>query len=1191
MPAQFAAGLFTINGGTIDTTTAADITLSTNNPQNWASSFTFTGTKNLNLGTGAVTLNGSPTVTVSAGVLTVGGAIGDGTGNSFSKSGTGVLLLSGASSFTGSVNVLQGTLRVQSASVNASPLGSTLAAAGNTVTINSGTTLDLTGPTQNTLSFGQKQFFIAGTGVGGVGAILNDGTATTPGLGQQNAFQKVTLTADATINAAGDSTATGAPGRIDFRANQVAGANVAVLDLAGFTLTKAGTSYFGIVNTDVTPGNIVVNGGIFQIETGSNVPGGAGSGSITYNDGTYASFFTNTGDVSRPMTINGNVNMGTAANTVATIASNITLNGAVIIVPRNGNGTGTLTLTGNITETGGPRTITKSNNGTGVSTLILSGNNSFTGGLVINGGVVQLGSAGALNSTTPNAVTMAGNLTSDALRLAGNSVTIASLNGSSANPVVENANAAAATLTINSSTSDNFSGVLRDGAGGGALSLTKTGTGTQTLSGTNTYTGVTTINGGTLQVGNFGNTGSIATTSSVTGTSSGTLSFTHSDDLTFAVPLTGGVKLAQTGSGALTLSGTSTSTGGTDINGGALFVTGALASSAAVNVHGSAALGGNGDGITTGKVGNVVMDAGSIIRPGTTIADNNIGQLTMNSLTVNGGDFAMGISGFANHDLVTVAGTANFAASGSSSFTPFFNTVPQAGSYTLLTAGNLIIDPTHTITLNPPSSTTRFTFNLVKTTGVNGTIALSVGGSNKSIVWTGAQSSVWDVGATSPQNWKELPSTVERYFDLDNVTFDDTSNVSTHNVQLNTIVTPSSVTVAANTDYSILGTGSITGATGLTKSGTGKLTLSNGANDFSGPTNIQDGTLVIGAFGTFSPNSALTLGDGTTSGTLDLGSSGATLASLSSSGTGTANAIGSSSVGQFLTLTISGGDSTFVGAIQDNIGAGSGNSVALTVSGGTLRIDGNNSYTGATTINTGATLRIGNGGATGSLSAATTISNSGTLDFDRSGTLTVSQSISGAGGLEKHGTGTLVLTGSNSYGTTLIDAGKLQIDNGGTTGSLGSGAVTDNGTLTFNRGDDPSAPVTVSNLISGTGDVEKVGTSLLVLSGANTYSGTTTVSNGVLRVTASASFGAIPGGPVVVNSGATVDIGNATANNQNFGQKEFRIQGPGVVLNGEALGALSASGTVTQNNAFQRVVLTGDASIGNPGIPNGAQQV
>ena len=115
--------------------------------------------------------------------------------------------------------------------------------------------------------------------------------------------------------------------------------------------------------------------------------------------------------------------------------------------------------------------MTKSNNGTGNSTLILSGTNSFTGGLSINGGIVQLGSAGALNSTTPNAVSFSGIATGDILRLAGNSVTIASLNAGSNNPGVENASATPAALTISDTGLDSFAGVLRDGTGGGRYHL------------------------------------------------------------------------------------------------------------------------------------------------------------------------------------------------------------------------------------------------------------------------------------------------------------------------------------------------------------------------------------------------------------------------------------------------------------------------------------------------------------------------------------------------------------------------------------------------------------------------------------------------------------------------------------------------------------------------------------------------
>src|SRR5207244_9901642 len=56
--------------------------------------------------------------------------------------------------------------------------------------------------------------------------------------------------------------------------------------------------------------------------------------------------------------------------------------------------------------------------------------------------------------------------------------------------------------------------------------------------------------------------------------------------------------------------------------------------------------------------------------------------------------------------------------------------------------------------------------------------------------------------------------------------------------------------------------------------------------------------------------------------------------------------------------------------------------------------------------------------------------------------------------LLKSGPGSWIITANNTYtGGTTINAGSLQVGNGGTTGSLGTGTVTDNGNLTFNRGD------------------------------------------------------------------------------------------------------------------------------------------
>ncbi len=82
-------GTLTIAGGTtIDNSSGGSITLSNNNPQTWNGSFTFTGSSNLNLGTGAVTLGASPTVTTTGGILTVGGIIGGGA-QSITKAGGG----------------------------------------------------------------------------------------------------------------------------------------------------------------------------------------------------------------------------------------------------------------------------------------------------------------------------------------------------------------------------------------------------------------------------------------------------------------------------------------------------------------------------------------------------------------------------------------------------------------------------------------------------------------------------------------------------------------------------------------------------------------------------------------------------------------------------------------------------------------------------------------------------------------------------------------------------------------------------------------------------------------------------------------------------------------------------------------------------------------------------------------------
>src|SRR5207248_11239609 len=118
---------------------------------------------------------------------------------------------------------------------------------------------------------------------------------------------------------------------------------------------------------------------------------------------------------------------------------------------------------------------------------------------------------------------------------------------------------------------------------------------------------------------------------------------------------------------------------------------------------------------------------------------------------------------------------------------------------------------------------------------------------------------------------------------------------------------------------------------------------------------------------------------------------------------------------------------------------------------------------------------LGNGATAGTLGSGNVTDNTW-LVFNRSDTLTVRNTISGTGTLTQAGAGALILTGANTYaGITTISAGTLQIGNGGVAGSLGTGAVTDNASLAFNRSDS----VTLANLVSGSGTLSQAGAGTL----------------------------------------------------------------------------------------------------------------
>ncbi|EBY1870347.1 fibronectin-binding autotransporter adhesin ShdA [Salmonella enterica subsp. enterica serovar Durham] len=159
-----------------------------------------------------------------------------------------------------------------------------------------------------------------------------------------------------------------------------------------------------------------------------------------------------------------------------------------------------------------------------------------------------------------------------------------------------------------------------------------------------------------------------------------------------------------------------------------------------------------------------------------------------------------------------------------------------------------------------------------------------------------------------------------------------------------------------------------------------------------------------------------------------------------------------------------------------------------------LIVTGDNNYSGGTTIS-GGTLTADHADSLGS------------GDIDNSGVLQVGEgelenTLSGSGSLVKTGTGELTLSGDNTYsGGTTIDDGVLIADHAD---SLGTGAVANNGVLQVGEGE-------LENTLSGSGSLVKTGMGELTLSGDNTYSGGTTIADGVLIV---ANVNALGGGDV-----------------------------------------------------------------------------
>lgn len=630
--------------------------------------------------------------------------------------------------------------------------------------------------------------------------------------------------------------------------------------------------------------------------------------------------------------------------------------------------------------------------------------------------------------------------------------------------------------------------------GNGALKISS---GWLTLSGQNAFSGDVILAGGTLILGSAENPG-VSGPLGVGGTivfNGGTLQFsgvnaydysarfsaepgqqyrihTGGQNVTFATGLSSsGGSLTKLGSGTLNLTGTSSFTGSTFVNEGKLVFVGPKTGTGGISVADGAVLGvtetdtqltpasltlGSSSGAVL-EFNNVSSTARPIIAAGTL---SGAGTVTVN---INSGAFVGGQS----YPLLSWSGGTP----------PTFVLGSLAGA-----VGSLSV--------------------------VGNTLYLNITG--LAYVWTGANNGIWDT--STPNNWV-VGGAPAIFANGGAALFDDTATGTT-DVILGSVVQPVMVTVNNITKtYTITSSSSayIDGSAGLAKSGAGSLTISGGANRYTGPTVINGGVLSVSTLanggvpsdiGAATSDAANLVLNG---GTLQYTGTGANINRLFSLGTGggTIEAAGAGVlvlnntgsiglIGSGSRLLVLAGASADDNLLAASIGDGGGPTALTKAGAGKWILTGDNTYSGATTIS-GGILQVGNGGNSGSLGTGNVLNNGG-LVFNRMGSVTVPGTITGTGWLLNEGPGAVVLLGDNTYSGGTTNNGVLQLGNGGNTGRLNSSSpIENNGLLIYDT--DGLMTLAGGGVIAGSGNLI-VRKGWLMAIGANSYTGWTLIEPG-----------------------------------------------------------------------------------------------
>lgn len=735
---------------------------------------------------------------------------------------------------------------------------------------------------------------------------------------------------------------------------------------------------------------------------------------------------------------------------------------------------------------------------------------NFTSGFSLNDPVLKFASQSTV-TLTGNANTIDGANLYQPIVIESGTVTVQNLNLINTAPSItvnggtlNDATGSVQTAIINhnlvqfsSPDAETYGGII-SGTGGVEL----TGAGPVTFTGANTYTGGTLISQTSTLIGN---------TTSLQGTmfNLGSLQFNQSSAGTFAGSILGNGSVKISGTGPVTFTGLNSYAGGTQIDAGSTLIgntnslTGIITDNGTLrfNQATSGTFGGSisGTGIVQIQGGGTVTFIGTNSYSGGTVVDTGstlIGTTdSLQGAITNQGriEFNQPTAGVFDG---TISGTGSVKVDSGTSLTlTGLNT--YTGGTTVDTGATLAgtskglqgaILNNGSVIFNPGNTGTPYSGNMSGTGHVQIT-------ENATTTFTGTNTYT---GGTTVDSGGKLIGNI-------------------NSVQGS--VVDNGIVVLSGTPFGSAGTPSVNHPLGNTTSpssifngtisGTGKLQISSGLVTLHGPNTYTGGT-VVDANGVLTGTTTGIKGDIQNSGFVQFNNG-----DLPTIPEGT-------SIFQYTGFY--SGDISGIGGVQ--------------VSGATpILFTGFNSYTGGTYIDSGSKLI----GTTTSLQG--NIINNGSIYFSQYSGGTYAGNLSGAGNVTIDG-GPVTFTGTNTYsGGTTINASSTLI---GTTSSL-QGSMFNSGLVQFNQANDG----TYAGVISGTGSVKVMGFGITTFSGANSYTGATTIDHdGTLFVA-----GSIAGHVDVGNTGTLTGTGNVGSTTVNAG---------GTISPGSVGSALTVNGNFVQ---------------------------